>query len=303
MEGQKIMKHSDHLINCPVQVTTMEWHRPDIPRAGVITGFGAKEGLFNVAVLADHSLDIRVGKSPILYVNNVLVVDDEDDTPVGVHQYARIYQPPMSSQLLRKIDSLYKTAGAPIKIAETEETEAAPEETEAEETQTEELEDAEDLEESESKGPEVVQEDEVEEESSQDIKQLPAGTPIKKLQISPQFAPVAEIDGIFCAETGDNELSITIDDDQKPIARITWKDPPQGRGLVTEPFGFSVKVRDSGGRCSRTMGLNMPRPEMVGPVLECLAGAIKAALSCELGDYGSTTENMTEWVNKSVALG
>jgi len=307
MEGQKLMKHSKHLINCPVHVTTMEWARPDIPRAGIITGYGAKEGLFNVAVFSDHSLDIRIGKSPILYVNNVLVVDDDDDTPVGVHQYARIYQQPMSTQILRHIDQLYKSIGAPAEPEQPEELEKVEDDSndKVEDDSNDKVEDD---------SNDKVEDDsneKVEDDSNEKVKDpegdgkhppLPAGTPIQKLQKSPAFEPIAAIEGIFSTETGDNELSITIDDDEKPIARITWKDPPAGRALVTEPFGFTIKVRDSGGRCSRTMGLNVPRPEKLKPILECVAGAIKSAMEADLGDFGSSTENMTEWVNKAVAF-
>lgn len=293
MKGQKLMKHSKHLIGCQVQVTTMEWSRPDIPRAGVITGFGGKEGLFNVTVLSDFSLDIRESKSPLQYVTNVLVVDDDDDTPVGVHQYARIYTQPISSQLSRLISELYHKIGESTPdLSETE----APEETEEEVAEEDDTGEAEQVEES-GEDDEIEEETEVEEKAET----VPSGTPCTRLVATKAYQDqIDSIDELTTMESGKNEIGILLDGEDKPIARITWKDPPQGKqAIIEEPFGFTIKVRDSGGRCSRAMGINLRRPEQIDPVLVNLRGAILAALKAERGDYGSTTENMTEWINKA----
>lgn len=301
------MKHSIELIGSPVHVFRREWQRPEIPRAGIITGFGADKGLFTVTVF--HApMDMRKSLPPLGFLDQCLLVDDDDDTPIGVSEYARLRAPVVPSHPQRLASDLVIHAGG--KNADPRLSMppggAMTNPNPRPETSPSPAEDADDEIEIPAATPPPSTAPKTEpvgkptpEPSPPPTR--PAGqTPFEILRRTPPWLPIAGIEGLTITDISATECILTLDGDERPIARLVYipfKGDP--RTINNEPVGFTFKVRDQAGRCSKPVGENLLIEGDLTPALARLAQAILAAKQAPLGDWGSTAANMQSALNAS----
>jgi hypothetical protein len=276
------MKHSADLIGSTVHVYRHEWVRPDLPRAGIIAGFAHDKGLFTIIVMHCPIADMRKGLPPLGYLTACLVVDDEDDTPVGVTEYARLRTQVVASAPARLAASLVIGTGQPVpdppaKVRRKAATPAREPEPEPE--------------------PEPATPEPTPEPEPTPKAPRPGGrTPCEILVNTAAWSPVSEIcgDRAEIVHIGPNEMIVQRVGDDRPLARVIYT---AFTGNINEPSatpaGFSVKVRDPAGRCSRPLGENLLLPEDVGRVCLTLALAIEAAFDADAGDWAGSASSMT----------
>ena len=285
MKGQKIMKHSFDLIGQLVHVYRMDWKRPDRPRPGVITGFGDDKGLFVVTVTHDYVLDCRgSGKPSHGFMPMCLVVDDKDDMPIGVTEWACLRSGVQTNQAVRGIDELIVTddpvTDDPVTddpVTDDPGSSAAEADEDAEEESR------------------PAHQQEQEHGAEKNDKERPAGeTAIKILMNSSGWEPIVLLgDAISTEIVSKNELAITLAGDERSIARIVWtpRNAPMNE-VESKPFGFTIKVRDAAGRCSKVLAKHLAVPENVDKAVLVLRDCIVSAMNADLGDWGSSSANM-----------
>lgn len=296
MKGQPLMKHSPALIGVPVHVYRHEWQRPDIPRAGFITGFGSDKGLFTVMVLHCPVLDMRKSLPPLGFLEHCLVVDDPDDTPIGVTQYARL-RPHISVSAPEHLAANLMIAASASPNEDSTVSGKGDPEVESGPTKPAANKGA--------KGGKGGKKDNPEQPAPAP-EANPAPTPTRPpgrtapeiLRNSPAWFPIKEIEGIEVGEVSPTEMIITLDHDDRPIARITYAKPQMEPNTVnSEPIGFTFKLRDSAGRCSKILAEHQILPDEVTRACRTLALAIRQAQQAELGDWASAAANMQAVIN------
>lgn len=297
MKGQPIMKHAKDLIGASVHVYSRNFKdRPDLPRHAVISGFGADDGMFNVTIT--HSFADQIGGLPPFgYLERCLVIDDPDDLPIGISEYAILTNPVYNNNGNDRTNEHFRKIAGKLEG----ETKQDPEQ----ETKPEPEPDHKPEPEREDSDPEEAEFEPLPEEPAPPAKEpqepeRPVGeTPIARFTGSKDFKKhIGSLAGVVGMPTGTNELTLMIEDDEKPIARVIYIPPKTAPNEPqTEPFGFTIKLRDASGRCSRTLDEHINHPDAMRPALAALANAIKLAMTADLGDFGSTTANMTDAIN------
>lgn len=106
-------------------------------------------------------------------------------------------------------------------------------------------------------------------------------------------ADLAQSHSVGVARTGQKELSLSLPDEDKPVAKVLWISARPGHSTAAPTGGgFCLKIRDRGGRCSITLAENLRLPAELQRELSRMARAIRAAARAEAGDWGSSAANM-----------
>lgn len=283
-KGQPIMDHDKDLIGRDVHFYRLEWEQPGMPRAGKVIGFGGSPGLFQVLIFHNARLDCRArGLPPFGNLLDVLVVDRLDDAPIGVSEFAKL-----TTDLHNDGQSTALTSSKKKTVGELEKEESASvggEEPDApgDETQpasSSSVEDPGDAETPESPP------------AGGDVDGEPPHVghlePLERLLAGRDWDPMRTlIDSGECemVAVGDNERTITEKDVDKPIARIWWipaeEDGTGAIGVQTQPWGLSIKIRDRGGRCSKTILEPTRTQKKVQKSVKLLAKIIEVADSAD----------------------
>lgn len=301
MKGQPLMKHSPDLIGSIVQVFRTDWKFPRLPRAGLIVGFHEDEGLFEVMLFHNYAIDQRQGGLPALGIKGrVLLVDDPDDIPVGVSDYAVLHNDVRASSPLRLASELI-IGGDGEKPQDTQDHVPEPEK-KATQNKPKATKKAPPKKKPQSKKapskkkappPKADEHEKIHKE--QGTKTRPAGeTPAQIMLNSREFEPIHLIDGATAIETGAKEISIEREGEDRPIAKLLYVSASTGHG---DP-GWTIKTRDQTGRCTVKLGSGMASPAQVAPSLECLHNCVHLAMQADPGDYTSAAGNMQAAINQ-----
>lgn len=320
---QIVMNHDHEMIGLPVHVYSMEWPEPDRPRAGFVDGYGGDKGLFSVTVEMSLS-DQRRGMAPRVYLPNVLVIQRREHRPIGVERYAVLRsaiinqaapsvttgqmavvhnlgpatdetpEPPLAKIQRPAVQPTAEVQPIPpaLKIGPAETAPAAPK-----------------------IGPDGVpivlppgmDDDGPDAPGSVGgpghAPEIPNNSPavgkavIDQLMATPAWQLVAAVEDLNIHKATDREIILTFKDDDKPVARVFWTPRTKSPAEVqTDPYGFSIKTRDRGGRCSVTLAEHISEPIKVDAAVRRLAGALQAASLATVGDYGSAAANIAAYL-------
>lgn len=327
MKDQRLMKHSPSLIGADVHVYKSDLNSSHQPRAGKIIGFHPDAGLFEVLVMTSYSLDQRGGRPGLITLPRCLVIDDPNEIPVGVSEYAIIrgnvdnFRVPSVTT-----DVLAKTANSPEPKPESDKlvpqdhgmtpatmTQVDQDDKPAKTATQKKEKNLPSIETSDSRALLDAIEDGADDATADDdddndenpaktektAKAPATGQAAQIMFNSAEFAPVLKIKGVACEVLTPNEIIVTINDDDKPLARLIYvkRSEPVNMPTMT-PFGWTIKLRDGGGRCSRILDQNMTTLPAIAKANQALKTAILLALNAKVGDYASASENMQAAVNQ-----
>ena len=313
------MKHSPSLIGADVQVYKSEYRTSSQPRAGKIIGFHPDDGLFEVLVITSYSLDQRNGLPGLVTLPRCLVIDDPNEIPVGVSEYAIVRGnvdnhrvPSLTTDILAKTASSPKsTTETPTLIPEDPGMQAAsknkidPDDDAVEIVTKKSKKEMPDIDTADSRALLNAIDDDDDQGDGDEDKIDPStppstvGTASTIMYTSAQFAPMRKIKGVVCEVLTPNEIILTIENDDKPIARLIYVKRSEPTNVPTStPFGWTIKLRDGGGRCSRILDQNLTGLKEIAKAVVALKMAVLVALDAEIGDFVSANENMTAVVNQ-----
>lgn len=290
MKGQPIMKHARDLIGASVHVYSRNFNsRPDLPRHGIVSGFGSDEGMFNITVTHNYS-DMFNGLPPFGFLDRCLVIDDPDDLPIGINDYAILINAVDNSSSTRRTSEAFRKVSGDAPESPLA---AKPDEYNSDsDDDTVDL-DSEDVE---------IEHDPDDQFSDQpdDQPSRPVGeTPVQRLVSSDDWQKqIMSIAGVAPMTISGKEMVLMIEDDDKPIARIVYIPPKAAPNEPqTDPYGFTIKLRDRNGRCTKMLDSNINHPDIMKRTLSTLSKAIRLAMTAERGDFASAASNMDAAVN------